>query len=146
MKANERDQALYAVRKATKAGILPCLDGAIPCVDCGKPAREYDPRNYKEKLAVEPVCHSCNLKRGSAIGWSPKILAGNPLRLDLGALKHRRAGLGFSIARVAKRARLPYWRVAAVFHGRSQAPGTIKEICRALGLDTDAVWLDGNGE
>src|SRR3990167_8700081 len=71
MKANERDQALYAVRKATKAGILPCLDGAIPCVDCGKPARECDHRNYKEKLAVEPVCHSCNLKRGSPTGASP---------------------------------------------------------------------------
>jgi len=68
------------------------------------------------------------------------------MRINLDLLKRRRVTRGYSVVEVAKRARLPYWRVAAVFHGRSQAPSTIKEICRALGLDTDAVWLDGNGE
>ena len=55
-----------AVNTAIKKGLLPKLDGSTPCSDCGKPATEYDHRDYEKPLAVEPVCHSCNLKRGPA--------------------------------------------------------------------------------
>lgn len=38
------------------------------CVDCGKRAHDYDHRDYSKPLEVEPVCRSCNLKRGPAHG------------------------------------------------------------------------------
>lgn len=37
------------------------------CTDCGGPAREYEHRDYLEPLKVEPVCRSCNHKRGVAL-------------------------------------------------------------------------------
>jgi len=37
------------------------------CVDCGVTAQAYDHRDYGKPLDVEPVCDSCNLKRGSAL-------------------------------------------------------------------------------
>lgn len=40
---------------------------SLRCVDCGVPAVEYDHRDYNYPLKVEPVCRSCNLKRGPAI-------------------------------------------------------------------------------
>lgn len=55
------------VHNAVSLGILPKLDGSIPCVDCGKPATDYDHRDYNRPLDVDPTCHSCNLKRGPAI-------------------------------------------------------------------------------
>jgi hypothetical protein len=58
--------ARLAVARAISAGKLPRLDGAILCVDCGKPATEYDHREYARPLDVQPVCHSCNLRRGPA--------------------------------------------------------------------------------
>jgi hypothetical protein len=36
------------------------------CVDCGKPARDYDHRDYLRPLAVAPTCKPCNLARGCA--------------------------------------------------------------------------------
>jgi hypothetical protein len=36
------------------------------CTDCGKPARMYDHRDYTKTLEVDPVCGSCNQKRGAA--------------------------------------------------------------------------------
>ena len=47
--------------------------GAIPhpkslrCVDCDAPAVEYEHRDYNRPLHIEPICRSCNLKRGPAI-------------------------------------------------------------------------------
>lgn len=56
-----------AVAKAKKLGILPDLvTGLYACVDCGGVASQYDHRNYARPLDVEPVCASCNCKRGSA--------------------------------------------------------------------------------
>lgn len=40
------------------------------CVDCGNDAACYDHRDYTYPLAVDPVCRSCNTKRGPA---SPKV-------------------------------------------------------------------------
>ena len=55
-----------AVTNAKSRKELPHLDGSIDCVDCGRPARHYDHRYYTKPLDVEPVCASCNVKRGSA--------------------------------------------------------------------------------
>ncbi len=55
-----------AVAKAKKDGTLPELDGSVPCVDCGAPARDYDHRNYDNPLDVVPVCRRCNIRRGPA--------------------------------------------------------------------------------
>jgi len=61
--------ALYAVAVAVAIGVLPSLrSGAVPCQDCGKPATQYDHRDYAKPLEVEPVCGRCNLKRSAAKG------------------------------------------------------------------------------
>lgn len=54
------------VAKAVRKGLLPKLDGTIKCVDCGKPAHNYEHRDYAKPLDVSPVCRSCNHKRGPA--------------------------------------------------------------------------------
>lgn len=36
------------------------------CVDCGDPAIHYEHRHYMFPLSVNPVCRSCNKKRGPA--------------------------------------------------------------------------------
>lgn len=51
---------------ATKMGALPILDGSIKCVDCGAVATQYEHRNYGRPLDVEPVCRTCNVRRGPA--------------------------------------------------------------------------------
>lgn len=59
-------QALAMVADAKRLGLLPELDGAIACVDCGNVATEYDHRDYKYPLFVQPVCRTCNNRRGPA--------------------------------------------------------------------------------
>jgi hypothetical protein len=54
------------VRTAIRAGRLPS-PRALACTDCGSPADRYDHRDYGKPLQVEPVCISCNNKRGPAI-------------------------------------------------------------------------------
>jgi hypothetical protein len=58
--------ARYAVARAIRDGKLPRLNGSIQCVDCGAPAEDYDHREYARPLDVQPVCRSCNLRRGPA--------------------------------------------------------------------------------
>ena len=58
--------ACQVVCNAVKAGKLPKVT-TLDCVDCGKPAEHYDHRDYNKPLDVEPVCRSCNKKRGPAI-------------------------------------------------------------------------------
>lgn len=58
-------QAHRAVQKAIKAGDLPAAN-TLTCVDCGTQARDYDHRDYSRPLDVQPVCRSCNKKRGPA--------------------------------------------------------------------------------
>lgn len=63
IKARAHTLVWHAVRK----GVLPSLkDGAIACADCGKAASYYDHRDYRKPLDVEPVCPSCNYRRGPA--------------------------------------------------------------------------------
>ncbi len=61
-RGQSRDQVYLAV----KAGALPPIK-TLFCVDCGKPAKHYDHRDYNKPLDVVPVCVSCNFKRGGAI-------------------------------------------------------------------------------
>lgn len=56
-----------AVELAKAQGFLHQLDGSIPCVDCGRPAKVYDHRDYSRPLDVEPVCKGCNKKRGPGL-------------------------------------------------------------------------------
>lgn len=55
---------------AVKSGILQPAQ-KYKCVDCGKDAFVYEHRDYQKPLDVEPVCVSCNSKRGSAINAKP---------------------------------------------------------------------------
>ena len=68
-KANRRNgagAAHVAVGKAVKAGVLKPARECV-CVDCGKQACDYDHRDYNKPLDVQPVCRSCNKRRGPAI-------------------------------------------------------------------------------
>lgn len=62
-------------------GDLPRLDGSIACVDCGSPADEYDHRDYKKPMDVEPVCRRCNGLRGPGLHRDPSETASKPLTL-----------------------------------------------------------------
>lgn len=59
------NEAKSAIRRVVQRGELQPAT-AFACVDCGKPAQCYDHRDYSKPLDVEPVCTSCNLKRGPA--------------------------------------------------------------------------------
>lgn len=63
------DVACKKVWYAVKTGKLINLkENYVACVDCKKiRATEWEHRNYNKPLDVEPVCHSCNLQRGSAM-------------------------------------------------------------------------------
>ena len=71
--SRRRSMAHAAVGKAVKAGMLPRLDGSIPCVDCGTPAANYDHRDYLKPLDVQPVCRSCNCRRGRGLNWDALV-------------------------------------------------------------------------
>lgn len=58
-------RAANAVYTATRRGELPKL-ADLQCVDCGKPAKCWDHRDYDKPLQIEPTCRSCNKKRGPA--------------------------------------------------------------------------------
>lgn len=61
-----QSRACGMVASAITRGVLPKLDGSIACTDCGAPACEYDHRDYSRPLDVQPVCRSCNKRRGTA--------------------------------------------------------------------------------
>ena len=67
-------RAVYLVHKAVLMGRLPRASSCT-CVDCGKPAHEYDHRDYAKPLDVVPLCRSCNKLRGPAIQWQPRAAA-----------------------------------------------------------------------
>lgn len=52
-------------------GDLPKLDGQVLCADCGAPAAEYDHRDYKKPMEVDPVCKACNQARGPGLHRDP---------------------------------------------------------------------------
>lgn len=57
--------AQKAVGAAIRRGELPPAS-TLDCADCSKPARCYDHRDYGKPLDVQPVCRSCNRRRGPA--------------------------------------------------------------------------------
>lgn len=60
------------VARAIRDGVLQRLTGLVPCADCGQPATMYDHRDYSRPLDVEPVCRTCNRRRGHAIDSPPR--------------------------------------------------------------------------
>ncbi len=71
-----RNQAHNLMRKEIKAGrLLPA--SAHKCVDCGKPAKGYDHRDYRKPLDIQPVCIGCNNRRGPGL---PLITDGDLLQ------------------------------------------------------------------
>lgn len=56
-------RASAEVHKAVRRGEIKPLRGLM-CVDCPREAQCYDHRDYTKPLEVEPVCFSCNRKRG----------------------------------------------------------------------------------
>jgi hypothetical protein len=61
-------RAHWIVSAAVLNGHLPNLrDEIVDCVDCGEQATCYDHRDYSKPLDVQPVCHSCNKRRGPGL-------------------------------------------------------------------------------
>lgn len=52
--------AVYVARRDGK--LQP--PSQFKCVDCGEIAKNWEHRDYKKPLMIEPVCVSCNQKRG----------------------------------------------------------------------------------
>ena len=65
-------KASQMVKYAVDNGFLPKVN-TLTCVDCGKPATEYDHRNYDYPLGVEATCRKCNSRRGSAAGTHDEV-------------------------------------------------------------------------
>src|SRR3990167_2115906 len=61
-----RNKAVVEVYQAVQRGWLPRANTQI-CVDCGKPAHNWDHRDYRKPMQIEPVCRSCNGKRTPAL-------------------------------------------------------------------------------
>lgn len=72
--------AVRYVDAAKASGFLPELDGSIACIDCGAAAQHYDHRDYSRPLNVEPVCVSCNCKRGPGVMPAPQAFGKFPAK------------------------------------------------------------------
>jgi len=59
------------IAQAVVSNLIKSGDLAHPktcfCADCGKPAVEYEHRDYNFPERVEPICRACNLRRGPAL-------------------------------------------------------------------------------
>ena len=64
--ANDNEKAREITKCAVKVGFLPHPTDFL-CADCQQPAKCYDHRDYNKPLDVEPVCMSCNAKRGRGV-------------------------------------------------------------------------------
>ncbi len=60
-----RNQFAKVLKKAIKDGYLVPVK-TLKCVDCGATAEHRDHRDYRNIADVQPVCRSCNFKRGPA--------------------------------------------------------------------------------
>ncbi len=75
---NSGQRAHLKVADAVARGRIPPARD-LKCIDCGKPAQGYDHRDYSQPLAIEPVCRSCNRRRGSASGYEGSLRRQVPL-------------------------------------------------------------------
>jgi hypothetical protein len=65
-------RAHEAIKNQIRSGAMrPARE--CSCVDCGKPATDYDHRDYNKPLEVEPTCRSCNLLRGPALPYLGEV-------------------------------------------------------------------------
>ncbi len=87
-----RSRANILVWKAVSSGKLPRLsENHIKCTDCDERATDYDHRDYRKPLKVEPTCRKCNLNRGigkpfltgSDGKWGNRASKPNGIRWDL---------------------------------------------------------------
>ncbi len=73
--AGVQSKARALVTKAISEGHL-LKASAYKCVDCGWKAAQWEHRDYTKPLDVQPVCRSCNCRRGPGlIGTEPKVAA-----------------------------------------------------------------------
>jgi hypothetical protein len=56
-------KAVY--RAVVRGELAPAT--SLPCTDCGQQATDYDHRDYRKPLDVQPVCRRCNGLRGTAM-------------------------------------------------------------------------------
>ena len=61
-----REKVISSVSTSVRRGELP-KPSTLACVDCGGEAEQYDHREYLRPLSVDPVCRSCNSRRGPAL-------------------------------------------------------------------------------
>lgn len=67
-------KAVAAVAKAVRKGQIQNLKtSVVKCTDCDERANHYDHRDYRQPLAVEPVCQRCNILRGKAEPYRTEI-------------------------------------------------------------------------
>src|SRR5262245_28725114 len=107
-----QQRAREKLNRAVRAGRSPRPTTLI-CVDCGKPAREYDHRDYSKPFAVAPVCKACNARRGPGIvsvnqSFSaatfpvlPRLPAGDPTPIGYQTLGEGGSAMKDLAARVA---------------------------------------------
>jgi hypothetical protein len=69
-----KDICRAEIHLAIRDGKLPHPKG-LTCAGCGGVAVEYEHRNYNHPMRVEPICRSCNLKRGPAIPRAGSVAA-----------------------------------------------------------------------
>lgn len=67
-------KASALLNRAIKQGLIPHIS-TLSCSDCGAGAKNYDHRDYTKPLDVEPVCCSCNTKRGPAMDSKLRVFA-----------------------------------------------------------------------
>lgn len=56
-------RAQKLVQSRVRSGVMPSAS-ELDCADCGRPATDYEHRDYTKPLEVVPTCRSCNLLRG----------------------------------------------------------------------------------
>jgi ribosome-binding protein aMBF1 (putative translation factor) len=140
-----KTEARRVFNEAKRKGLFPPAK-TLKCVDCSKQAMDWDHRSYDRPLEVEPVCRSCNQKRGPAT-WS--VATNCPVELDADpsvaaglaiALRIRRAreALGWSKAKLARvygtnRQTVQYWENGKHFPTVADFP----RLCAALRVDAN---------
>lgn len=146
MRAN--NLAAQLVEEAKANGTLPKITDSILCVDCGKPAREYDHRDYLRPLDVHPVCSACNKQRGQGANRDVIVKHKYESHNDAGArfdpnpLITARKRRGLSVSELAKRVNRSPAAVSLTLRGKSAAPWLIFAMCSELNVPTTKVWVE----